>query len=44
MLFLEQMGQTPKVPKAKENAINKTWAPFSTKSNPDLQGAIDFQS
>lgn len=35
-------SQSKQNPKAEENAINKTWAPFSTNSKPDLQGAIDF--
>ena len=29
-------------PKALPDKVNKTWAPFSTKTSPDIQGKIDF--
>jgi len=29
-------------PKALPDKINKTWAPFSTNSSPEIQGRIDF--
>ena len=29
-------------PKAQSNKVNKTWAPFSTKTLPDFQARIDF--
>jgi len=29
-------------PKAQSNKVNKTWAPFSTKTLPDFQAKIDF--
>lgn len=28
--------------KAKKNTVNQTWAPFSTKTKPDIQAYLDF--
>lgn len=30
------------VKKAKKNTVNQTWAPFSTKTKPDIQAYLDF--
>lgn len=28
--------------KAKKNTVNQTWAPFSTRTKPDIQAYLDF--
>ena len=30
------------IKKAKKDTINQTWAPFSTRTKPDIQAYLDF--